>query len=185
MYRYGINHSFAFDAVAFQPHLAASFVCAYFTHVLIGRSPWDRARRMVLRRAADLAEHATVLFMGRPTSTDAFRVERWVWASMKSRPWGVTLPFYCGSVDDGKNELGDARPNARPGKNGQFCTTLQPYKRTGQFVADNLTADSAEYRCKWSNCRASVVIKKPSYFDPARVITKDEDGFWFWYALSY
>lgn len=185
--RYGINHSFAFDAVAFQPHLATSFICSYFSHVLVGQSPWDRARRMLLRRSADLAQHATVIFMGRPTltgETSQFVLERWVWASMNTRPWGITLPFHCGSTPDGKNELGDDRPEAKCGLRSDFCTTLESFKRLQSSDVADYHVDKAFYRCKYKECKATIDVPRPTYFLLDNVVVKDDEGFWYWYELE-
>ena len=148
---------------------------------MIGKARWKNVRRYMVCNSLELNGHASVVFIGRPKLQDATVIaERWTWASMKTRPWGITIPLQCAPFTDSKRLLGNSRPPTVFPRKGGHCGRIAGYRRRGKSHTD-YESDQVKLTCK---CKASVTYTKPKYFSVEKVIITEDDGFWFWHKLD-
>jgi hypothetical protein len=154
---------FAFDAPAFHPIYATTFLLSFFQYVIIEGRTLDSAIGLLLNTSA-LSRHTGVVRFW--TRDSVVRNCTLRWAHSRTQPCGTPVPYQCPSC--GCIQAWDQKGHGPSSELGQEVTMRCSYK-------------GKHWQGKQGPCRESHTVLRPS--DPFKPI-KLTEGVWVAFGLK-
>ena len=147
---------FAFDAPAFHPILAATFLLNFFQHIIIYGRTFDSSTALLLN-ASPLSCHTGIMrFWTRNSVVNNCTLR---WTHFRTRPWGESVPYQC--------------PSCR-------CIQAWDQKGRGAELGRDVTM-TCSYKDRDEQCPGRLTFPKPS--DSYKAL-KQSEGLWVAFGLK-
>ncbi|KAH8976756.1 hypothetical protein EDB86DRAFT_2839264 [Lactarius hatsudake] len=130
---------FAFDAPAFHPIYAATFLLNFFQHIVIEGRSFDSAVGLLLNTSA-LSRHTGIKrFWSRGSVVNTCWLR---WTHLRTQPWGNAVPHQC-----------------------QGCGCIQSWNQKVKGPSTELPRDDVSMRCSYRGskepCQECLIFEKP------------------------
>lgn len=157
--RWKPSNLFAFDAPAFHPIYAATFLINFFQYIIIEGRSFDSAIGLILNASA-LSRHTGIVRLW--TRDSVVRDCTLRWAHSRTQPWGEPVPYQC-----------------------PICFCIQAWNQKGRGASSELGRD-VTMRCSYKEgkqgpCRGCHTVVRPS--SPFKAI-KLTEGVWVAFGLE-
>ena len=129
---------FAFDAPAFHPIYATTFLLHFFHHIIIEDRTFDSTIGLLLN-ASPLSRHTAIVRFW--TVNSVVKSCTLKWAHSRTQPWGNPVPYQCPS-----------------------CRCIQAWDQRGQGPSSEVGRDvtmQCSYEGEHGRCTARLTFTKP------------------------